>query len=120
MAAPDRSRCLAPGPVWNGRMGRPIFGDDAWVDAGDRSRCLAPGPVRNGLVPQTSLYSGPDPPSGGVSRPPFAVIAPHWTQFDGVTCTASPVHSYTCAGHMCSHMRPTSAGTLAWTRMWLG
>jgi hypothetical protein len=31
------------------------------------------------------LYSGPEPPSGGVSRPPFAVIAPHWTQFDGVT-----------------------------------
>ena len=24
-----------------------------------------------------SLYSGPEPPSGGVSRPPLAVIAPH-------------------------------------------
>jgi hypothetical protein len=24
-----------------------------------------------------SVYSGPLPPSGGVSRPPFAVIAPH-------------------------------------------
>ena len=24
-----------------------------------------------------SVYSGPAPPSGGVSRPPFAVIAPH-------------------------------------------
>jgi hypothetical protein len=35
------------------------------------------------------VYSGPDPPSGGVSLPPFAVIAPHWTQFDGVTCTST-------------------------------
>jgi hypothetical protein len=26
-------------------------------------------------------YSGPSPPSGVVSRPPFAVIAPHCTQF---------------------------------------
>jgi hypothetical protein len=26
-------------------------------------------------------YSGPSPPSGVVNRPPFAVIAPHWTQF---------------------------------------
>jgi hypothetical protein len=26
-------------------------------------------------------YSGPSPPSGVVSRPPLAVIAPHWTQF---------------------------------------
>ena len=34
-----------------------------------------------------SVYSGPEPPSGGVSRPPLAVIAPHWTQFDGVTST---------------------------------
>src|SRR5438105_607339 len=34
-------------------------------------------------------YSGPEPPSGGVRRPPFAVIAPHWTQFDGVTCTST-------------------------------
>ncbi len=33
------------------------------------------------------VYSGPAPPSGGVSRPPFAVIAPHCTQFDGVTST---------------------------------
>src|SRR5918994_1994298 len=31
------------------------------------------------------VYSGPDPPSAGVSRPPFAVIAPHWMQFEGVT-----------------------------------
>jgi hypothetical protein len=26
-------------------------------------------------------YSGPSPPSGVVRRPPFAVIAPHCTQF---------------------------------------
>jgi hypothetical protein len=26
------------------------------------------------------VYSGPSPPSGGVKRPPFAVIAPHCTQ----------------------------------------
>src|SRR5438045_2608958 len=38
---------------------------------------------------QVSVYSGPEPPSGGVSRPPFALIAPHWTQFDGVTSTAT-------------------------------
>ena len=24
-----------------------------------------------------TVYSGPEPPSGGVRRPPFAVIAPH-------------------------------------------
>lgn len=42
---------------------------------------------------QVSVYSGPEPPSGGVSRPPFAVIAPHWTQFDGVTATPSSVTS---------------------------
>src|SRR5207244_1780483 len=67
-----------------------------------------------------SLYSGPEPPSGGVSRPPFAVMAPHWTQFDAVTCTAPSVHSYTCAGHIRSHMRPSSSGTRDWTRIWLG
>ena len=36
-----------------------------------------------------SVYSGPEPPSGGVSRPPRAVIAPHWTQFDGVSFTST-------------------------------
>ena len=47
-----------------------------------------------GTVPRwgLSLYGagctrGRTPPSGGVSRPPLAVIAPHWTQFDGVTST---------------------------------
>ena len=26
------------------------------------------------------MYSGPEPPSGGVRRPPLALIAPHWTR----------------------------------------
>src|SRR6476659_8774072 len=65
-----------------------------------------------------SLYSGPLPPSGGVSRPPFAVIAPHWTQFDGVTSTWPSRASYTWAGHICSHMTAISSGTSVRTRMW--
>ncbi len=36
-----------------------------------------------------SVYSGPLPPSGGVSRPPLAVMAPHWTQFDGASFTST-------------------------------
>jgi hypothetical protein len=48
-----------------------------------------------------SRYSGPEPPSPGVRRPPLAEIAPHCTQFDAVTSTettlpaglASPVIS---------------------------
>jgi hypothetical protein len=35
------------------------------------------------------VYSGPLPPSGGVSRPPLAVMAPHWTQFEGVISTST-------------------------------
>ena len=40
-------------------------------------------------------YSGPLPPSGGVNRPPLAVIAPHCTQFDGASfsCTVGPPSS---------------------------
>jgi REP element-mobilizing transposase RayT len=38
---------------------------------------------------QVSVYSGPEPPSGGVRRPPFAVIAPHWTQFDGLSWSST-------------------------------
>ena len=38
---------------------------------------------------QVSVYSGPEPPSGGVRRPPLAVIAPHCTQFDGVTSSST-------------------------------
>ena len=64
-----------------------------------------------------NVCSGPLPPSGGVSRPPFAVIAPHWTQLDGVMSTPVSVASYTCAGHIISHIRPTSVGTRVCTRM---
>ena len=39
--------------------------------------------------PQVRVYSGPEPPSGGVRRPPLAVIAPHWTQLDGVTSSST-------------------------------
>ena len=66
---------------------------------------------------QASVYSGPEPPSGGVSRPPLAVIAPHWTQFDGVTFTVtvpSPSYSptsYTWAGHIHAHISARSRGT---------
>src|SRR5690349_22004401 len=82
------------------------------------SHCPVSPAIRGkGAVNQVLLYSGPDPPSGGVRRPPFAVIAPHWTQFDGVTCTEPFVHSYTCAGHIRSHIRPSSSGTRVCTRM---
>src|SRR5207244_11867658 len=47
------------------------------------------GPTRREPSGYVIAYSGPDPPSGGVSLPPFAVIAPHWTQFDAVTSTAT-------------------------------
>ncbi len=43
---------------------------------------------------QVSVYSGPLPPSGGVNRPPLAVIAPHWTQLGGfTTSTRAPLAS---------------------------
>ena len=48
-----------------------------------RDRCRQPWNDGDGN-PHVSVYSGPEPPSGGVRRPPLAVIAPHWTQFDGV------------------------------------
>src|SRR6266487_4590260 len=55
-----------------------------------RGTCPVPGTV-GGTVGRAavyvSVYSGPEPPSGGVRRPPLAVIAPHWTQLDGVTPT---------------------------------
>ena len=59
--------------------------------------------VRRGR-PLGERVLGAGAPSGGVRRPPFAVIAPHWTQFDGVISTVtipSPTSrptSYTCAG----------------------
>src|SRR5207244_5973984 len=72
------------------------------------------------LVHQVSVYSGPLPPSGGVSRPPFAVIAPHWTQLEGVMFTPLSDGSYTCAGHMRVHSSAMSFGTSRRTRMWPG
>ena len=60
------------------RDGQP---DDPGADDDD----VEPG-LRHG---QVFVYSGPEPPSGGVRRPPLALIAPHWTQFDGLTCTAT-------------------------------
>ena len=71
-------------------------------------------PASNAYV---TVYSGPEPPSGGVRRPPLAVIAPHWTQFDGVTSTAtipspkSRPTSYTCAGHIHVHASATGRRT---------
>src|SRR5918996_548298 len=74
------------------------------------------------------VYSGPSPPSGGVSRPPFAEMAPHWMQFDAVTSTfttvpwglASRPTSYTCAGQRCTHASAISRRTRRSTRRWLG
>ncbi len=53
-----------------------------------------PGADDDSVVPrrahrQVTVYSGPEPPSGGVRRPPLALIAPHWTQFEGVTFTST-------------------------------
>ncbi len=42
-----------------------------------------------GAGAQVTVYSGPLPPSGGVSRPPLAVMAPHWTQLDAFTLTVT-------------------------------
>ena len=73
-----------------------------------------------------SVYSGPLPPSGGVRRPPLAVIAPHCTQFDGATLTVTvpsppslPI-SYTCAGHRSTHISRDVARDLRSMRMWFG
>jgi putative transposase len=52
-----------------------------------RDYCGIIAPRRPNRLRQVSVYSGPEPPSGGVKRPPLAVIAPHWTQFDAVTST---------------------------------
>src|SRR5437763_2290747 len=82
------------------------------------------GGLRPVCAPQVSVYSGPEPPSGGVRRPPLAVIAPHWTQLDGVTRTVtspSPgTTSYTCAGHIRTQRSPSSRGTRRLILRWLG
>ena len=78
------------------------------------------------LIAYVSVYSGPEPPSGGVRRPPRAVIAPHWTQLDGVSFTStvpspsSSPTSYTWAGHIQAHISATSRGTLRSIRTWFG
>ena len=61
----------------------------AWKQRNYRSR--EPGARRTAgcACRYVSVYSGPEPPSGGVSRPPRAVIAPHWTQFDGVSLSST-------------------------------
>ena len=77
--------------------------------------------------PQVSVYSGPEPPSGGVRRPPFAVIAPHWTQFEGLSLTLD--EAVVAAGARPRRPAPgTSAPTarrapparFVATRMWFG
>ena len=72
------------------------------------------------------MYSGPLPPSGGVSRPPLAEIAPHWTQFDGFTSTCTmpvAVGGARLVDLRGAHVHPRSArsfGTVRWIRMWFG
>jgi putative transposase len=44
------------------------------VPAWTPSTSVGAGPA---CAPQVNRYSGPEPPSGGVSRPPLALIAPH-------------------------------------------
>src|SRR5439155_1780757 len=123
---------------------RGVF-DTFRLDAGERTgrlyqlrhRRTCPAAAAGGPAVYVSVYSGPEPPSGGVRRPPFAVIAPHCTQFDGVTLTVTtsapspppppppllpspPATSYTCAGHMRTHISASVRGTSVCTRMWLG
>ena len=70
---------------------------------------------------------GPRPPSGGVSRPPLAVIAPHCTQLDGATARApghrpsrAPRRLVDRGRHMFTHVSARSRGTRCWMRMWFG
>src|SRR4051794_23618458 len=58
-------------PIYDDHRDRENFLVRAWTLGGSHPH----GGVTTRYV---SLYSGPDPPSGGVSRPPFAVMAPHW------------------------------------------
>ena len=66
-------------------------------DPGADDREIGP-PITGARSGHVNVYSGPEPPSGGVRRPPLALIAPHCTQFDGVTFTEtvpSPLSSPT-------------------------
>ena len=57
--------------------------------ASQRPRPVAATVTRRAPPSYVSVYSGPLPPSGGVRRPPLAVIAPHWTQFEGASFTST-------------------------------
>ena len=86
--APPRAR----GEAGHGRGLTPdMAGADAASERQPRRNGRGRGqtPDTAGSDGQVRVYSGPEPPSGGVRRPPFAVIAPHWTQFDGVTSTVT-------------------------------
>ena len=73
-------------------------GSRCWVrdDAGRARdpRVRGRGPARDGDLQEAGAryvieYSGPLPPSGGVRRPPLAVIAPHCTQLEGLILTVT-------------------------------
>src|SRR4029434_4852265 len=71
------------------------------------------------------LYSGPLPPSGGVKRPPLAVMAPHCTQLEGLVWItflpdSSACHSSTAAGHMLIQASPTASCISICSRRWEG
>src|SRR6188472_4333868 len=72
--------------------------DQAVALLSERRRLLdESAPLASRRRDQVSWYSGPSPPSGSVSRPPLAVIAPHWTQLEAVTWTstsAAPLSSW--------------------------
>ena len=70
------------------RKARPPNARPSVVRGEERRPVQTPGDHRRGCV-YIWVYSGPSPPSGGVSRPPFAEIAPHWTQFEAVTSTST-------------------------------
>src|SRR5215218_11123570 len=68
----------------------PVLGVVTWSPPSQTPNVRSDGPAAPvGAANQVSVYTGPEPPSGGVRRPPFAVIAPHWTQFDGATSTST-------------------------------
>ena len=81
-AAGQRHGCRA-----GGRRGAEA-GSEQQGECGDESRTKHGIPITPRNPPEFRYviwYIGPSPPSGGVSRPPLAVIAPHCTQFEGFT-----------------------------------
>lgn len=73
--------CKPTAPTIGGCICRALKGGSVTATAGVRHR--------HETVTYVTVYSGPLPPSGGVRRPPLAVIAPHWTQFDGASFTST-------------------------------